>query len=51
MNNIQLFDCGHETYEVNMVSLRKVLDLIYSLKSNGVYLNQKTKGGYAFISS
>ncbi len=43
MNNIQLIDCGHETYEVDMVSLRNVLDLLHSLKSNGAYFNQKTK--------
>ncbi len=51
MNNIQLFDCGHETYEVDMVGSRNVLDLLHSLKSNCVYFNQKTKGRYAFISS
>jgi hypothetical protein len=43
MNNIQLIDCGYETNEVDMVSLRNVLDLLHSLKSNGAYLNQKTK--------
>ena len=43
MNNIQLIDCGYETYEVGMVSLRNVLDLLHSLKSNGAYFNQKTK--------
>jgi hypothetical protein len=43
MNNIQLIDCGYETYEVDMVSLRNVLDLIHSLKSNGAHFNQKTK--------
>jgi len=43
MNNIQLIDCVHETYEVDMVSLRNVLDLLHSLKSNGAYFNQKTK--------
>jgi|LakMenE18May11ns_1017448.scaffolds.fasta_scaffold8936649_1 hypothetical protein len=43
MNNIQLIDCGYEAYEVDMVSLRNVLDLLHSLKSNGAYFNQKTK--------
>jgi hypothetical protein len=43
MNNIQLIDCGYETYEFDMVSLRNVLDLLHSLKSNGAYFNQKTK--------
>lgn len=43
MNNIQLIDCGYETYEVDMVSLRNVLDLLQSLKANGAYFNQKTK--------
>jgi hypothetical protein len=43
MNNIQLIDCSHETYEVDMVSLRNVLDLLHSSKSNGAYFNQKTK--------
>jgi hypothetical protein len=43
MNNIQLIDCDYETYEVDMVSLRNVLDLLHSLKSNGAYFNQKTK--------
>jgi hypothetical protein len=43
MNNIQLIDCGYETYVVDMVSLRNVLDLLQSLKANGSYFNQKTK--------
>jgi hypothetical protein len=43
MNNIQLIDCGYETYEVDMVSLRNVLDFLHSLKSNGAYFNQETK--------
>jgi hypothetical protein len=43
MNNIQLIDCGYETYEVDMVSLRNFLDLLQSLKTNGAYFNQKTK--------
>jgi hypothetical protein len=52
MNYIQLIDCGNETYEVDMVSIRNVLNLLNSLKSNGVYFNQKTKKvGDAFISS
>jgi hypothetical protein len=45
MNNIQLIDCGHETYEAYMVSLRNVLHLLHSLKAKGAYFNQKTKGG------
>jgi hypothetical protein len=45
MNNIQLIDCGQKTYEVYMVSLRNVLDLLHSLKSNGAYFNQTQKGG------
>jgi hypothetical protein len=36
MYNIQLIDCGYETHELDMVSLRNVLDLLHSLKSNGV---------------
>ncbi len=43
MNNIQLIDCGYETYEVDMVSLRYVFDLLQSMKANGAYFNQKTK--------
>jgi hypothetical protein len=51
MNNIQLIDCGHETYEVDMVSLRTVFDLLHLLKSNGAYLNQKTKRWAMHLSS
>jgi hypothetical protein len=43
MNNIQLIDSGHETYKVDMVSLRNVFDLLLSFQSNGAYFNQKTK--------
>jgi hypothetical protein len=43
MNKIQLIDCGYETYEVNMVSLKNVSDLLKSLKANSAYFNQKTK--------
>ena len=43
MNNIQLINCGHDTFEVDMVTLRHVLDLLQSLKANGAYFNQKTK--------
>jgi hypothetical protein len=36
MKNIQLIDCGYETYNVDMVSLRNVLDLLQSLKAKNI---------------